>query len=240
MRIIDKNTDFYDYLQNVYPDKSITFDRTDSFVLTKEILCSYLERISDDDAKYQFLLIQVCNTFWLFLITVTKTVPDLNRLAYVALSTPVNYEIELLSTWKNYNKKRVLISMSLIRFNFEILYHFRSRRRDRYSRDSFIKESSILSQAVDNNEFTVRKHINNHIVYNGDGSRSKKTMPLFKACGVAEYINPLDLYLSFEEYFSLERQANERTESIGLTDKEKVENHGFSTKTSFRGKCKKE
>ena len=42
MRIIDKNTDFYDFLQNMYPDNSLTFDRTDSFVLTKDILCKHL------------------------------------------------------------------------------------------------------------------------------------------------------------------------------------------------------
>ena len=57
---------------------------------------------------------------------------------------------------------------------------------------------------------------------------------------MADYIDPLEMFLSLEEYFSLEKQANERSESIGLTDKERIENHGFSTKTSFRGKCKKE
>ena len=41
MRIIDKNTDFYDYYQNIYPDDSLIFDRTDSFLLSKEDLCGY-------------------------------------------------------------------------------------------------------------------------------------------------------------------------------------------------------
>ena len=45
MRIIDKNTDFYDYLQNVYRDDSVTYDRTDSFILTKEMLCHHLQVI---------------------------------------------------------------------------------------------------------------------------------------------------------------------------------------------------
>lgn len=27
MRIIDKNTDFYDFYQNIYRDDSVTFDR---------------------------------------------------------------------------------------------------------------------------------------------------------------------------------------------------------------------
>ena len=42
MRIIDKNTDFYDYCQNMCRDNSLTFDRTDSFILSKDDLCGNL------------------------------------------------------------------------------------------------------------------------------------------------------------------------------------------------------
>ena len=42
MRIIDKNTDFYDFYQNLYPDKTFTFDRRDSYLLTKDIMCDHL------------------------------------------------------------------------------------------------------------------------------------------------------------------------------------------------------
>lgn len=38
MRIIDKNSDFYDYFQNIYYDNSLTFDRRSSFILTKEMI----------------------------------------------------------------------------------------------------------------------------------------------------------------------------------------------------------
>ena len=43
MRIIDNNTDYYDWLQNVYPDDSLVFDRRDSFLVTKEIFCNHLK-----------------------------------------------------------------------------------------------------------------------------------------------------------------------------------------------------
>ena len=42
MRIIDKNTDFYDFYQGIYRDDTITFDRTESFLLTKELMCEDL------------------------------------------------------------------------------------------------------------------------------------------------------------------------------------------------------
>lgn len=60
LRIIDKNTDFYDYIQGIYRDDTVVFDRTDSFILSKDMVCSKLHRAPE------FLLLQVCNTFWLF------------------------------------------------------------------------------------------------------------------------------------------------------------------------------
>ena len=43
MRIIDKNYDFYDYLQGIYPDRTVTFDRTKSFTLSKTAILHGLE-----------------------------------------------------------------------------------------------------------------------------------------------------------------------------------------------------
>ena len=70
MRIIDKQRDFYDYLQD--PTDKLVFDRRGSFLLTKEIFC---ERISTIryywQSKYRFVLLQCGATFWLFLVTIT-------------------------------------------------------------------------------------------------------------------------------------------------------------------------
>ena len=74
MRIIDKNTDFYDYLQGIYQDNSITFDRTDSFVLTKDMVSMRLRRGNlREKQDYNFILLQICNTFWLFLLKIIAT-----------------------------------------------------------------------------------------------------------------------------------------------------------------------
>ena len=95
MRIIDKNNDFYDYLQNVYRDGSITFDRTDSFVLTKDDICrrltyvdsNYRKNISVGDAN--FVLLQVCNTFWLLLTSVGLT--DKEKIENHGFDTKVSF-----------------------------------------------------------------------------------------------------------------------------------------------------
>ena len=173
MRIIDKNSDFYDYIQNIYYDNSLTFDRTNSFLLTKDFICSNIWD-TNDDSKY--LLLQICNTFWLFLLKIKKN---------------------------TYNEKTL----------------------------------NIFIQKINTNDYKIRKNLNTYTIwqdFRGGFKKIKKDIPLLKACGIASIVNPVDIYLSIEEYFSLEKTASERTESIGITDIDKLENHGFDKRTSFR------
>lgn len=229
MRIIDKNTDFYDYLQNVYRDDSVTFDRTDSFLLSKDMICEnlyfhgrssgfYSERGNCLHKEY-YVLIQICNTFWLFSAEVTKI--DRN-------DKPADYSVELVATWKNYNKPRKLIQVDLISFRYTVIKFIPEKRKER--------DKSVFIQAIDTNGYRSDASFNKRTVTYGDGRKIEKHIPLLKASGFAPLMNPQDVYLSLEEYFSAEKQSQERTESVGITDKEKIENHGFDTKISFRGK----
>lgn len=217
MRIIDKNTDFYDYLQGIYRDSSITFDRTDSYVLTKEMVCS---RVEDLYKRWQFseshILLQVCNTFWLISFDVTKK---------DSYGEPKDYEASLVATWKNYNKSRALIKLDYICLGW------RSVRVSEKNSDA-----NVLVQAVDTNDYRSIASFNNGRVCTGDRKWEDRHIPILKASGLAKCIDPLEIYLSFEEYFSLEKAASERTESVGITDKERIENHGFDIKKSFRGR----
>lgn len=233
MRIIDKNTDYYDWLQNVYPDDSLVFDRRDSFLLTKEILCNHLKsdiRFSYINKKYihfnyNFLLLQICNTFWLFHVDVTS-VNDYDH--------PTNYNLLLLTTWKNYDRPQKMISVDIIEFRYSINRMFGENKNDE-------KIISTLIQEVNTNNYKLWKSINYHTICPGDDPYRaiEKHIPLLKACGIAEWIDPLDIYLALEEYFSLEKTASERREPIGTTDIDKIESHGFDVKTSFRGKQNK-
>ena len=234
MRIIDKNTDFYDYYQNIYPDDSLIFDRTDSFLLSKEDLCGYLPVDKYTlEGDFEFLLLQACNTFWLFLVIITKINED---------RSVAEYSIELLSTWKNYDKPRCRIQLDVISFGWGIRYQlyprfkpWRRRSQD-IDKNKVIEKRSILVNAVDINDYGVERRIDRQQVSMGGGKWVEKHIPLLKSCGLASCIDPLELYLAFEEYFSKEKTAAERTESEGLTDKERIENHGFDLNQSFRGK----
>lgn len=233
MRIIDKNTDFYDYWQNIYIDRSTTFDRTDSFLLTKSMLCDHLYWIRSRfhtwrDEPQVFVLLQICHTFWLFLLEVTQATDEYDR--------PKDYTVELVTTWKNYDKQRALLKLDVVRFSWDIyrLLGFGWNLR-KVSSEMVISRANDLIQAVNSGNYDIERSIDKHTIYKGDGTKIEKHIPLLKACGIAACIDPLEVYLAFEEYFSLEKSSLERTASVGLTNEEKIGNHGFDMKTSFRG-----
>lgn len=233
MRIIDKNTDFYDYWQGIYRDDSIVFDRTDSFLLTKELMCdsvrpNYKWYIRED--QKHFVLLQVCNTFWLFLVEVTKQ---------DQYGSALDYTIELVASWKNYSKERCLERLDVISFGVGVDRFFEIYDRGfgwKYDKEKILNKPDVLVDAVNRNDFRVERSINKHTVYKGDNTKEEKHIPLLKACGIGSLVDPLEIYLAFEEYFSLEKTSSERTESVGLSNDEKIGNHGFDKKTSFRGK----
>lgn len=235
MRIIDKNNDFYDYISYANYDDSIVFDRTDSFELTKTELINSLvihkddypwwsKKFSPDNCNInKFILLQVCNRFWLFVVKVTK-------FNDYGMQFPKEYTISLLSTWTNYNKPRKLVTLDEISFSG---IHFD------YFKDDVYKRKSDLVREVNNNNYKFKYNFCHGTViksYRTGYSKDERHIPLLKSSGLSDLINPVDIYTAFEEYFSTEKTLNERRESVGLTDKERIENHGFDLKTSFRGK----
>lgn len=222
MKIIDSNKDFYDFYQNIYRDKTLTFDRRDSYNLSRTEFAShfYFDENNHsrwfryrDYAKIQYVILQVCNTFWLFELTILKT--D----AYACCQ---EYSLKLLDTWKDYNAQMQLIYLAHVRFPY-------------YVKDTLEKKvEAIHSKNYDVlhvfNKFTISRS-------NGVGwDTETRHIPILQNIGIASEVNPLDIYLALEEYFNTQITNNERVESIGLTNDEKITNHGFNLKDSFRGK----
>lgn len=240
MRIIDKNTDYYDYLQNVYPDDTTVFDRSDSYLLTKKALCEYMyamkpgkgfPREDADIEQANFVVLQIGCTYWLFL-AVLSDITD----SYC----PGDYTLELLKMWKNYDNPRVITGLTVIKFNYGLCSKFAASGwswRSGYIREKLYASVDDMVKAVDNKDYDVHRTVKSGAVFIGD-TMYVKHIPLLKAAGFAECIDPLDVYLAFDEYFSLQKQASERTDAIGTTNTAKIKNHGFDVKTSFRGKSK--
>ena len=219
MRIIDSNKDFYDFYQNVYIDNSITFDRRDSYNLLKEEFARRffinLKFPSYEKMVDKKILLQICNTFWLF---------NLKILSFDKAGFCLDYELKLLSSWKDYTRDRELIKLSEVDSRYGYLI------KDDYNR---------WIELVKLGDFKTKQTFDKFTLYKSKGqnfTKEERHIPILKNIGIASEVNPLDVYLSFEEYFCKEKTKNERSESIGLTDKDRILNHGFDLKSSFRGK----
>lgn len=224
MRIIDSNKDFYDFYQGIFKDATTTFDRRDSYDLSKEEFASHFyvrERYNkycynEEEERTKYVLLQVCNSFWLFKLYITET---------DSWDKCVDYTLELLDKWKDYNIKEELIKLSHVSF-YTSFHNMPANKQSIITKD--YKEIRVFS------DFGVYKSAR------GDYKISERHIPILKNIGVAGLIDPLEIYLAFDEYLSKQITKNERAESVGITDKEKVINHGFDTKTSFRGnRCDK-
>lgn len=235
MRIIDSNKDFYDYCQNIYPDDLNTFDRRDSYNLSKEEFASYFKvdihflmrkHLQKATCDYNHIIIlQVCNVFWMFLLTITKT---------DTYGECTDYNLKLLNCWTDYSVKREKLKLYEPSFKYTTI-NFRDNLED----EKVIKN---MKQAIHTNDLRDEKVFSHFTIYKGGVEFNKeeevKTIPILKNIGIASLVNPIDIYLALDEYFSKEKTESERDASIGITDKEKVVNHGFDAKKSFRGKNK--
>lgn len=234
MRIIDKNTDFYDYLQNAYRDNNVTFDRTDSFLLTKDVIraalgvqrkFNYLYRTGKPE--YQYILLQIGFSYWLFIVKITAV--DNYR-------NVKTYDVDLMTKWKNYDSPSTIINLEVVNFERKTVF---GKKNLEVGKKYLMERAPILENAVRHKEYEVHYNFCDY-VHLGDlkdryYAQTYRRIPLLKASGLSQFLIPLEVYLSLEEHFSHEKTSSERTTSVGITDKEKIENHGFDVKTSFRG-----
>lgn len=210
MRIIDKNYDFYDYFQD-YTD-TIVFDRSNSILLTKEMICLKLDCFRYGyyyASNYQFILLQSGATYWLCLVDVQ-----------IEKDQVIDYTLEVLKTWKNYNKTRHLLKIDVISFPYKYRC-YGLKEKDEYRR--ILNNADILANAVDYNDYNVKTEIT-----------TANKVYLLKASGFNNCINPQDLFCAIEEHLSLNKTEAERTEPLGATNNDKIVMHGFDTKKSFR------
>lgn len=218
MRIIDKQHDFYDYLQD--PTDTIVFDRRGSFILTKEMI---LDKLVDRHINYRFyvrdpkryLILQCGAVYWHILLTLNDNDDD--------------YTLELLDKWKDYNKPRVLIELYSYSLNYSYFTYRDLKTKSNDTIKGYFNKNKIISHNV--------KITDNNNVKSGC-IKELQTIPILTACGIADIVDPVDIFTAIEEHFSLLKTEAERTEPIGATNNDKIIMHGFDTKTSFRGKNK--
>jgi hypothetical protein len=226
MRIIDKNQDYYDYLQ-CSTDK-LVFDRRGSYLLTKEAFCAALRFTRfREDSKYSFITLQCGASYWLFLATLKDY--DKSIMFYK------DYDLEILTEWKNYDKPIEILKIDNISFKYMGLIDYKTHD---YDYNKIIKHIDDFKDAINQNNIIINNNINNNHDFNHHKISHKNievNYPLLKACGIGKIVDPVIMFCAIEEYYSLEKMSQERTEAIGTTNNDKITMHGFDTKTSFRG-----
>lgn len=228
MRIIDKQNDYYDYLQD--NEDTLVFDRRGSRLLTKDEIKDTVERVLNSyyHVPHAFLLLQCGASYWLLFVEGTDIE---KRTGFTGpVETVDNYNIWVVSKWKEYNQPLKLLNLQAITFNqswkykiYDVDYYRRKVTRTLVY-DRLMESSQALQEAV------IHKDYELFINFSISGYL------LLKGSGIPNVIPPEEIYGAIDEYFSLKKTAAESTVAEGTTNNDKIKNHGFDTKTSFRGK----
>lgn len=210
MRIIDKNRDYYDYLQSP-DDNRIVFDRRGSIILTRKMLCSKMRNVRYyEKLPIRFLLMQCGCNFWLFLAEITEK---------DSFGLPEDYNLELLTYWKDYKKKRKIIELNSISLRIPFFGPW-----VKITKEDVVKNVDVLKNEIIQGNFSA------------EFNPKDQPIPILKECGIASLVNAQEIFVAIEEYFSMEKTESETTEPKGATNDDKIIMHGFDIKTSFRGK----
>ena len=169
MKIIDKNYDYYDYLQT--PDDNIVFDRRNSFNLTKERVIDRIDVIRwDKNSKYRFILMQCGAVYWLFLLTITETTETPYQGKRIS-----DYSLELLTTWKNYNKPRKIIDINFISFHNSHIFYDHNLKD--FSIDKIKSRVNDLKNSIDTNDYNEERSLSISYISVKEWKDTKKDIP---------------------------------------------------------------
>lgn len=219
MRIIDKNKDYYDFYQGLYPDAAFTYDRRGSVILGKDWFAEKLVAMQDkgyvlndeiSKCSIYFALLESGFDRWMLSVGFST---DEKRKDTVGQAT-----VRLIEHWKEYDKEPKRLTLSLLGLGAWYLMSWGIRFRNRTVDPDYEREAVVM---LKEGRIKLFESIRD---------------PILKDSGAAGHIDAFGLYNSVEEYLSFLKTASERSESVGITDKEKILNHGFDLKDSFRGK----
>ena len=165
----------------------------------------------NNERNYIYYVLQVGYSRYLYKIT------------YLGVSTGWiihldNYKVELVKYWKNYD--------NLVDFEFGIAEELRNYG---YKNDYRYDRSRYEKQSIDSLYNTKLLK-----AYLYDSRLKDRSYPILCESGIASCTDSHQLYMDIEEWLSAQKERELRTESKDITDKQKIVNHGFDTRESFR------
>jgi hypothetical protein len=222
MRIIDKNKDYYDYLQFQWgqPDKSRTYDRRGSKIITNDLLLRNSTRHKDDQEqlmsgnkeRYSLCLLEAGNKQFVFTI---------QNFTWESLGIIFTFDGEFtlrreINTYTHYNNAAPL-SIKIFPNLFEYYYIWKGKRNKRNFK------------YIDPEDNTYPDWGDECRIFNN---------PILRETSIPSIIPPEKIIEGLDLYFS--SLYEDKTVNINLTDKQKAINHGFEPEyQAFRPNIKK-
>jgi hypothetical protein len=206
MYIIDKNKDYYDYYKGIYGiDKTITYDRRGSIVLSEERLLDGITPCEFNMAKsIEYFVLEVGTVQYLFRVEVHYNLVGISN-----QSVPYEGEFSLNNVFrdhKHYFEKEI----SLVPARVDHGWYWRNKRN-----------GATLVKSWDELEMQTNRFVNN---------------PIVGGTSIAGLIDPRDIWIELTNFIS--SKYNDKTVDIVNTDVDKIVNHGFDKRSSFRNPIK--
>lgn len=216
MRILDKNKDYYDYLQ-CYED-DLVYDRRGSYILTNKDICDIWDGWHKFNSEFEnkHLLLHIGYSFWLIDVICLSSVEE------NGWKVCTDYSLELIDYWKDYNHFDKL-HFGTVKKNYSIEYLY-SKKWD--------WKSKLVDDIKHGNYEYIKDFTNSHHHCHSN-TEKEFTELIFSKTKIPSIIKAEDLYNAFDEYYS---HLKDDIKVDNMSDIEKVESHGFDKKTSFRGK----
>jgi len=206
MYIVDRNTDFYDYLSKIYGiDKGIIFDRRGSERIDDEFLSSGIDSVNS--VNYHYSSWRSTSKEGWFVLEI-GTIQYLIKIFDVENKKDESFKsckMKVLRVFNNnINQYGFPISIKKIRIPW-----IWGRKEEEFIKNGKFKELVKI-------DYTYKTIIN----------------PILAKTQLTKLIDPEEIWKSLANYIS--SLNNDKDISIPMTDVEKAINHGFDKRTSFR------
>jgi hypothetical protein len=206
MYILDKNKDYYDYYKGIYGiDKTITYDRRGSTVLSEQKLLEFIsDCVINSPSSVVYFILEVGTIQYLFRVKMYY-----KRADKYSFPEPYKGEFSLNNVFKDH-------------------------------RHYFPKEISLVPARVNHGWYWQNKRNEDKVVKSWDEIELLKDRmvnnPIIKDTSIASFIDPKDIWIELTNFIS--SKYNDKTVDIVNTDADKIVNHGFDKKSSFRNPIK--
>lgn len=215
MFIIDKNKDYYDYLSHIYGvDKKVTFDRRGSVVLedTSQLLLTLFDGRDIDG------VVKKKKIFW-----------DRDYKLYFILETGSVQYLFSVDNVEETKSDDIHFSVRITKVDVDLVHVFKENKNFFGSPLSLRKVRVEQSYAWKERKYrTIITDFKSTV----KPSDKEIKLPIFSNTKIPAIIPAMDIWQNISTYIS--SLKTEKDVDIPLTDKDKLINHGFDTKTSFR------